>query len=50
MAQIISEIKNAKYYGISIDSTDINNIDQLTVVIHYVLSDGNAGEQFLHSH
>uniref|UniRef100_H2YAG1 DUF4371 domain-containing protein n=1 Tax=Ciona savignyi TaxID=51511 RepID=H2YAG1_CIOSA len=38
---IISEIKQAKYYSVSVDSTpDITNVDQLTIVIRYVLPDG----------
>lgn len=46
--QIISEIKNAKYYGISIDSTpDISHVDQLTLVLRYVLKNGNVVERFL---
>ena len=38
---IISEIKQAKYYSVSVDSTpDITNVDQLTIVFRYVLPDG----------
>jgi len=48
LRQIISEIKYAKYYGISIDSTpDISHVDQLTLVIRYVLNNGNVVERFL---
>lgn len=38
---IISDIKQAKYYSVSVDSKpDITNIDQLTIVFRYVLPDG----------
>ena len=38
---IISEIKQAKYHSLSVDSTsDIRNIDQLTTIFWYVLPDG----------
>ena len=38
---IISEIKRVKYYSNSVDSTpNITNIDQLTFVFRYALSDG----------
>ena len=38
---IISEIKRAKYYSVSVDSTpDIANVDQLTIIFRYVLPDG----------
>ena len=45
---IISEVKEAKYFGVSIDSTpDIAHIDQLSVIIRYCLSDGHVVERFL---
>ena len=38
---IISEIKQAKYYSVSVDSTpDITNVDQSTIIFRYVLPDG----------
>ena len=38
---IISEIKQAKYYSVSVDSTlDITNVDHLTIFFRYVLPDG----------
>ena len=38
---IISEIKQAKYYSVSVDSTpDITIVDQLTIIFRYVLPDG----------
>jgi len=34
---IVTEIKKAGYYSISVDSTpDISHIDQLTIIIQYV--------------
>ena len=47
-AKIIAEIKKAKYYSISIDSTpDIAHIDQLSIVMRYVRIDGQPVEHFL---
>ena len=44
---IISEIKQAKYYSVSRDSTpDITNVDHLTIIFRYVLPDGPV-EQFV---
>ena len=38
---IICELKNSKYYAISLDSTlDIANVDQLTLIVRYVLPAG----------
>ena len=38
---IISKIKQAKYYSVSVYSTsDITNVDQLAIIFQYVLSDG----------
>ena len=38
---IICELKNSKYYTISLDSTpDISNVDQLTLIVRYVLPTG----------
>ena len=38
---IISEIKQAKYYSVSVDSTpDITNVDHLTITFWHVLPDG----------
>ena len=38
MSTIINEIKRAKYYSISVDSTpDVMHVDELTVIIRYVL-------------
>jgi len=40
--KIVSEIKETKYFGISIDSTpDIAYIDQLTIIIRYINTDEN---------
>ena len=47
LSVIVSEIKTAKYFSISVDSTpDIAHVDQSTVVIRYVLKDGPV-ERFL---
>ena len=38
MSVIVDEIKTAKYFSISVDSTpDIMHVDQLTIIIRYVL-------------
>ena len=38
---IFSEIKQAKYYSVSVDSTPgITNVDHLTIIFWYVLPDG----------
>ena len=38
---IISKIKQAKYYAVSLDSTpDITNVDQLTIIFWYDFPDG----------
>jgi len=45
--QILDELKSAKFYSISVDSTpDISHIDQLTCVVRYVLPSGPV-ERFL---
>ena len=44
---IICELKNSKFYTISLDSTpDISNIDQLTLIVRYVLPTGPV-ERFI---
>ena len=44
---IISEIKQAMYYSVSVDSTPhISNVNQLTIIFWYVLPDGPV-EQFV---
>ena len=46
--KIITEIKDSKYYAVSIDSTpDVSHTDQLTIIIRYLLSDGTVVERFL---
>lgn len=55
-SKIITEVKKAKYFSISVDSTpDISHVDQLTVILRYVLPNGKPVERFvkfleLHSH
>lgn len=45
---IISELKEAKYYSIIVDSTpDISHMDQLTIVVRYVNRNGTVVERFL---
>lgn len=45
---IVAEIKRAKYYSIIVDSSpDIAHIDQLTIIIRYVLPNGTPVERFL---
>ena len=44
---IIAEVKSAKYFSVSVDSTpDISHIDQLTCIVRYVLPSGPV-ERFL---
>jgi len=39
-SKIVEEVKLAKYYGLSIDSTpDIAHIDQMTLILRYALQD-----------
>ena len=46
--KIISEIKSAGHFSVSVDSTpDVSNVDQLTFVIRYVLPPGPV-ERFVH--
>lgn len=48
LKQIGDEIRRAKYFSLIIDSTpDIAHVDQLTLVIRYVLDTGEACERFL---
>jgi len=47
-ASIISEIKLAKYFSISVDSTpDVAHADQLTFIVRYVLPNGKPVERFI---
>lgn len=44
---IVNELKSAKYYSISVDSTpDLSHVDQLTFIVRYV-KDGQPIERFL---
>jgi len=46
--KIIDELKLSKYYSIIIDSTpDVFKIDQLTLIVRYILPDGTPIERFL---
>ena len=45
---IISEIKEAKYFSIILDSTpDISHMDQLTFIVRYINRNGDIQERFL---
>jgi len=45
---IVSEVKDAKYFSFSVDSTpDVSNVDQLTFTLRYVLNDGHPVERIL---
>ena len=44
---IFKEVKTAKYFSVSVDSTpDISHVDQLTYILRYVLPSGPV-ERFL---
>jgi len=46
--QMVKEIKEAKYFSISIDSTpDISHVDQLSFIFRYVQNNGSPVERFL---
>ena len=46
--RIISDVKIAKYFAISVDSTpDITHVDQLTFIVRFVDSSGKPVERFL---
>lgn len=48
MKQIVDELKAAKYFSLIVDSTpDIAHVDQLTIVVRYVLETGEPCERFL---
>ncbi|KAK9702581.1 protein of unknown function (DUF4371) [Popillia japonica] len=48
LKKILMEIVTAKYFSLIIDSTpDISHVDQLTIVIRYVLPHGSTVERFL---
>ena len=45
---IIQQIKEAKYYSISVDSTpDLSHVDQLTFIIRFVQPNGKPVERFI---
>ena len=45
---IANEVKKAKYYSITVDSTpDLTHVYQLTFIIRYVQDDGTIVERFL---
>lgn len=48
LQQMVKEIKEAKYFSISIDSTpDISHVDQLSFIFRYVQNNGSPVERFL---
>lgn len=48
LSEIVNQIKLAKYFSISVDSTpDISHMDQLTFIARYLSPEGNIEECFL---
>ncbi|KYN00128.1 Zinc finger MYM-type protein 1 [Cyphomyrmex costatus] len=48
LKKIIAEVKEAKYYSMSADSTpDISHIDQLTFILRYITKGGVPKERFI---
>uniref|UniRef100_A0A087X3D0 TTF-type domain-containing protein n=1 Tax=Poecilia formosa TaxID=48698 RepID=A0A087X3D0_POEFO len=48
LSEIVSEVKMAKYFSISVDSTpDVAHVDQLTFVLRYASPEGHSQERFL---
>jgi hypothetical protein len=48
MKTILDELKNAKHFAFSVDSTpDITHVDQLTLTVRYVSTNGVPVERFL---
>ena len=48
ISTIVTEIKHAKYFSISVDSTpDISHVDQLSFIIRYVSAEGCPVERFI---
>ena len=46
--KIANEVKKAKYYSVTVNSTpDVTKVDQLTFIIKYVQDDGTIVEMFL---
>ena len=48
ISTIVTEIKHAKYFSISVDSTpDISHVDQLSFIVRYVSAEGCPVERFI---
>lgn len=48
LAEVVSRVKLAKYFSISVDSTpDVTHVDQLTFILRYVSPEGEIEERFL---
>lgn len=48
LAEVVSRVKLAKYFSITVDSTpDVTHIDQLTFILRYVSPEGEIKERFL---
>ena len=46
-AVIVSELKDSKYFSVSVDSTPyLSHVDQLTIIVRYLLL-GKAVERFI---
>lgn len=48
LSTILSEVKTAKYFAISVDSTpDISHVDQLTLILRFIDLSGKPVERFI---
>ena len=48
LSEIVDQVKLAKYFSISVDSTpDVSHVDQLSFILRYVSPEGSIEERFL---